>query len=179
MEASFDIKELLRKGKAGDRTAFKRIYDTYVLDMLSVSYKILNSRQDAEDVFHEAFIKSIQKLDTLSEWKSYKSWLKRIVVNDSLQRIRKKIIWEDIKDYNIPIEREDNTWYLGIPFEEINKAIEALPNGCRQVFTLYLLENYKHKEIAEFLNVSVSTSKSQYRYAIQLMKKTLTKNNLK
>ena len=62
-----------------------------------------------------------------------------------------------------------------IPFDKIKSAIERLPEGCRQIFTLYLMEGYKHQEIAEVLGISVSTSKSQYRYALQLLKEKLSK----
>ncbi len=146
--------------------------------MISISYKILNSKQDAEDVFQEAFLKSIKKIDSLKNWNSYKSWLKRIVVNDSLQMIRGKFVWNEIDDIELEEESAESL-YGEITLDNINAAIQNLPNGSRQILSLYLLEGYKHREIAEFLNVSISTSKSQYRYGLRSLKNTLTTKYLK
>ena len=178
MKSTFNAAELLKKGRSGDRSAFKRIYEEYVLEMLSASHKITNSLEDAEDIFQESFLKSLQKLDTLQEWKSYKSWLKRIVINASLQKIRSRTRWEAIEESDFGEEIEDTRWYVDISFDQINEGIHQLPDGCRQIFTLYLLEDYKHREIADLLGISISTSKSQYRYAIHLMKTMLTKKYL-
>lgn len=172
------ITDLLKKGRAGDRSAFKLVYETYVLEMLGVSRKITNSLEDAEDVIQESFLKSFEKLDNLQDWKRYRAWLKRIVINASLQKIRTQMKWEELEEVEFEEETVDGKWYEGISFEEIKKGIEQLPVGCRQIFTLYLLEDYKHREIAELLNISISTSKSQYRYAIHLLKGILELNYL-
>ena len=73
------------------------------------------------------------------------------------------------------MEEESKPWYEEISFEKIKKAIQDLPDGSREIFSLYLLEGYKHREIAEVLNVSESTSKSQYRYALKLLRNKLKK----
>ena len=115
----------------------------------------------------------LDKINKLKDPKSYGSWLKRIVINNSLQLVKKQIHFEDLTNLDIKEEATEENWYQDIPFNKIKQAILQLPNGCRQVFSLYLLENYKHKEIADLLNISVSTSKSQYRYALKLMRATL------
>ena len=100
------------------------------------------------------------------------------MINNSLQKIRKHIHWEPVDTERFEDYAEEGNWYEGISMDQIQGAIQLLPDGCRQIFSLYLLEDYKHREIADLLGISISTSKSQYRYALSLMKKYLTKNRV-
>lgn len=175
MHNSPDVARLVEQAKRGNGGAMKSLYDMYVLNLLTTSKRITGSLQDAEDIIQESFIAAFNKLDKLKDPSKFKPWVKQIVVNNSLLFIRHKVNWKDLPDEQFPIEESDDLWYQGISLEHINKAIDGLSNGARQIFTLYLLEGYKHKEIAELLDIATSTSKSQYRYALRQLKKDLSK----
>lgn len=153
----------------------RQLYDAYQRAMLTTAYRMTNSMPDAEDVVQEAFIQSFQKIRQLREARQYGGWLKRIVVNKCLERQRKHTRWEPVTTQVGAEEEVAEAWYVGIPMEEVRGAIQRLPDGCRQVLALYLLEDYKHREIAEQLRISVSTSKSQYQYALRLLRTQLQK----
>lgn len=174
MERSHYIKSLVKQVKRNDVVAMRTLYENYAKEMLAVSFRITNNLQDAEDIIQDAFLKSFQKIEQLKEESKYGGWLKQIVVNKSLAALKKRINFTNIEIVEEwATEENDNDWYKGISFQKIKDAIQTLPDGSRQVFSLFLLENYKHKEIAEMLNISISTSKSQYRYALKLLKEKL------
>ena len=154
----------------------RALYDAHSKQMMATSLRITNSLSDSEDILQEAFIQSFQKLSQLKVDAQYGGWLKRIVVTKSLQWIKKRRHFETLMDQNSEMVEEDNNdMYKKVSFEEIKKAILDLPAGCRVIFSLYLLEGYKHKEIADELDISISNSKSQYRYALKLLTQKLKK----
>ena len=132
--------------------------------MFNTAYRILNNVHEAEDAMQEAFIKAFNKLDTYSETVSFGAWLKKIVVNTSLDVLRKqKEFFENIDQYH---DIQDDEQYLNereITFEvlKIRKAIMQLPVGYRIILSLYLLEGYDHDEISGILGITASTSRSQ------------------
>jgi RNA polymerase sigma factor (sigma-70 family) len=85
------------------------------------------------------------------------------------------LYFERIDDNSHIVENEEDEWYKKVSFEQIMSAINLLSDGCKQIFILYALEDYKHREIAAYLNVSESTSKSQYQYALKLLQGRLKK----
>ena len=168
------IMSLVKQVKRNDVVAMQTIYKLFSKEMLAVSCRITNNLQDAEDIIQEGFLTSFQKIDQLKDEAKYGGWLKQIIVNKSLASLKKRVNFQDLGEVSLPEEIDENqNWYQGVSFEKITNAIQELPNGSRQVFSLFLLENYTHKEIAEILNISVSTSKSQYRYALKLLKEKL------
>jgi len=97
-----------------------------------------------------------------------------MVTNKSLQLIKNRITFCEISEAQEAYEDEVVVhWYRDITFDKIKEELQDLPIGCRTIFSLYLLEGYKHKEIAKELNISVSNSKSQYRYALKLLREKL------
>lgn len=169
------IAELVERVKQNDLLAMKVLYNEFAREMLSSSYRITQNTSDAEDIIQESFMTSFDKIHKLNDSRNYGAWLKRIVINNSLNLIKRQVRFEEAVSIPEIPEPEEENWYKNIPFDKIKKAINELPDGCRNIFSLYLLENYKHREIAELLNISVSTSKSQYRYALKLMKTALIK----
>ena len=169
-----DINTLIERTTRGDLNAYKDLYELNVREMLGVAEKITNSRIDAEDIVQDAFVIAFNKLSQLKNKSRFRYWLKRIVINSSLQLVKNKIKWIEIseisEDHNV-----DDSFYNGVSLEKINNSIKELPDGCRQIFVLYLLEGYKHKEIARELSITISTSKSQYRYAIHLLRNKIKK----
>ena len=144
---------------------------SYSRGMYNLCLRMLNNKQDAEDVLQEAFCKAYVNLKKLKDHASFGAWLKRIVVNECLKFLKSRIHFADIDvaDQELDSDFVQNELSLQI----INDEIRKLPDGCRVVFTLYLLEDYAHKQIAELMNISESTSKSQYQRARQLLQKQL------
>ena len=168
------IASLVIQAKKKDIVAMRALYEAHAKQMMATSLRITNNKRDAEDVIQEAFIQSFLKIMQLKQDKNYGAWLKRIVVTQSLQLVKKRISFVEISNVNeIPEEHDASKWYQDVSFDQIKSELQKLPDGCRAIFSLYLLEGYKHKEIAEELNISVSNSKSQYRYALKLMREKL------
>jgi len=175
MTMNYDITELIDRVKRKDMLAMKILYNQHAKPMLSASFRITQNKQDSEDILQESFLKSFQQIHQLKSPRQYPAWLKRIVINNSLNVSKKQQYFESIEKATDQYNEEDEHWYKGIPFDKIKEAIDQLPSGSRSIFTLYLIEGYKHKEVAEMLQISVSTSKSQYRYSLKLMKEMLLK----
>ncbi len=143
--------------------------------MFNVAYRIVNNREEAEDMLLEAFTDCFRSIDSYKSQGTFGAWLKTIVINKCINRLRKKetdLVYID--DYG-PVERPDEEE----PKSEwpdasvIAKAVEKLPDGYRVIFSLYLLEGYDHAEISQIMNISESTSKTQYLRAKEKLKKIL------
>ncbi len=141
--------------------------------MYNICLRMTGNKQDAEDVLQDAFFQAYVNIDKLRSFDSFGSWIKKIVVNQSIKFLRSRVLFIDIETVNQEFEDSSVDDIQEFPIEEINKCIRELPDGCRIVFNLYLLENYSHKEIGEMLKISESTSKSQYQRARQLLQKKL------
>ena len=142
--------------------------------MLTVSYRITNDLQESEDILQESFLQSFSRIRQLQTPARYGSWLSRIVVNKSLKSRRKKLRFEVFDDHPESAVEREGDWYRQLPAAIVGQAIQELPEGARAVFTLFLMEGYKHQEVADALCINLSTSKSQYRYALKLLKKNLS-----
>ncbi len=168
------IEKWVNQVARGDQQAMRHLYDAFQRAMLTTAFRITNNRPDAEDAVQEAFVESFQKIGQLRQTRRYGGWLKRIVINKCLDKQRKHLRWEAPRQI-LPDTTDEETWYVGIPLEEIRQAIQQLPDGSREVLVLYLFEDYKHREIAEQLGISISTSKSQYQYALRRLRTQLQK----
>ncbi len=154
--------------------AMRSLYETFSKEMMATSLRITNQLADSEDVLQEAFITSFQRINQLKEEGKYGGWLKQIVINQSLNFVKKKRNYASLEVMPECSEAQEDSFDARVfVFDKIKEAIHKLPNGSREIFSLYLLEGYKHKEIAEKMNISVSTSKSQYRYALKLLREKL------
>ena len=167
-------RRLIEKCLDGDIKAQYQLYKQYSKGMYNIAIRFLNNKMDAEDILQESFIKAFDRLGELQNKDLFGSWLKRIVINNciSLQR-KRKITFEEIdeKRHGEPEERDE-----GIPEVDpalVHRAIKELPSKGRTVLVLRALEGYSHKEIAESLDISVSTSKTQYSRSLSLLKSKL------
>lgn len=148
--------------KKGNPDAQKLLYDTFKDQMYAVCLRYVKNHQDAEDVFIEGFFKVLTKIENFKGDGSFEGWVRRVMVNESLMFLRKKtnlhmtveIPEKDIADEILP---EDDQ----ISAEDILKILDELPLGYRTVFNLYVFEDFKHREIADMLGISINTSKSQ------------------
>lgn len=175
--------DIIDRCKEGEQQAQFQLYKLYYKAMYNTSIRILNDSVEAEDAMQEAFLKAFTKLDTYSGKVSFGAWLKRIVINTSLDEIKKKKAeFESIDEKQINISEDDdhtNDFELTkAKAEEIRDCISQLPDGYRIVLSLYYLEGYDHDEIGEILNISNSTSRSQLTRAKQkLIEIVKNKNN--
>ena len=163
--------ELVERCKKGDTRAFAALYQKYVKAMYNTSLRIVNHTGDAEDVTQEAFTDAFRSLEDFHYKSTFGAWLKRIVINKSINQLRRrKMDLIDIDKTNIghlPDEETIDEQEIGLKVEEIKKAVALLPNGYRTVLTLYLFEGYDQEEIAEILQVSHATVRTQYMRAKQ------------
>jgi RNA polymerase sigma factor (sigma-70 family) len=166
--------------RSGDQRAQFQIYKLYYKAMYNTSLRILNDTMEAEDIMQESFLSAFEKIETYSGTVSFGAWLKKIVINRSLDALSKrKAIFEDI-DYHIGIKDDSgedilNKEELDIKVEEVKEVIKRLPDGYRIILSLYLLEGYDHDEIGEILSISSSTSRSQLSRAKQKLLSQLKK----
>lgn len=139
--------------------------------MYHICLRIMKNREEAEDVVQECFIDMFNKLDSWRGESSFGSWLKRIVINRSINTLKKKklSLVDEEKGKNIFEEEEEMINEIPFTVEQVKQAMSELSDGYRVVFSLYIFENYSHKEIAEQLNITESTSKSQLNRAKKRM----------
>lgn len=166
--------------KTGDQKAQFQIYKLYYKAMYNTSLRIVNDTMEAEDIMQESFLSAFEKIDTYSGTVSFGAWLKRIVINRSLDALsKKKVIFEDIEAHtgirDMGSEETSRQEDLDLKVEEVKEAINKLPDGYRIILSLYLLEGYDHDEIAEILGISSSTSRSQLSRAKQKLISELKK----
>ena len=141
--------------------------------MYNTVIRIIPNEMEAEDVVQEAFIKAFDKLKQYREEASFGAWLKRIMVNTALNTLRKSTpVFTDLEVVEDTAEEDD--WTEPFPNATlIHGAIKELPKGCRVVFTLHLMEGYPQQVVAEMLNISESTVKTQYRRAKLFLREKL------
>ncbi|MEL6672684.1 MAG: RNA polymerase sigma factor [Bacteroidota bacterium] len=163
--------------KAGDRLAQSRLYKLYSRAMFNICTRILGDHAAAEDALQEAFVSAFRKIHSFEGRASFGAWLKRIVVNKCLSQVnRQKLFFEPLDERLVEdkVDEPIGTVDLALTPQRIQEAIKSLPEGCRVIFTLYQMEGYDHQEIAQILDVSVSTSKSQYHRAKKLLQARLS-----
>lgn len=142
--------------------------------MYNISYRITNDPDDAADVLQEAFLSAYKYMHSFKGESSLGAWLKRIVVNASINHIKKqRIMFEPIENQDAGEEESIRDEDIVLELDRVRSAIQQLPDGFRTVFSLYLLEGYDHREIAGILGITESTSKSQYNRAKKKLKEIL------
>lgn len=166
-EVLFTHKNLIEKSKLGDRKMQYKLYSLYVNAMYSVSIRMVKCKEDAEDILQESFIDAFKNLHSFRYESTFGSWLKRIVINKSINHLKLKriplIILEDQE--NSIADKQEEVKEENLSIEIVKSAIKQLPEGYQTIITLYLIEGYDHVEIGEILGISSSTSKSQYHRA--------------
>jgi len=171
--------DLIEACLQNDRVAQYKLYNLYAKAMLNVAFRICNDLDQAEDLLQESFISAFKNLSSFKGTASFGSWLKRIVVNTSLNYLRaKKFEFEELEEEkNIVVEEVNDNRDQELLVGLVKKGITQLPTGYRLVLSLYLLEGYDHKEISEVLGISESTSKSQYNRAKAKLRELIKSKN--
>lgn len=165
--------QLIEKCKNGDSQAQFSLYNQYKKAMYNLAHRILNNREDAEDILQEAFVDCFRNIGSFRFESTFGAWLKKILLNRCINHLRKRKLDLTLCENLPPVvyeEEEEVTYDTG----KIFKGIEMLPDGYRIILTLYLLEGYDHSEISQILDISESTSKSQYMRAKERLRRILS-----
>lgn len=167
---------LVIAARDNDRKAQYELYNRYARAMFNIACRMMNKREEAEDILQESFVSAFQNMRNYRFDSTFGAWLKRIVINQCINALKKKQLALAELDESRVEEVEDSTEEEAIDsykLDKVRKAISRLPDGYRTVLTLYLIEGYDHQEIAEILSLSESTSKTQYFRAKKRLKTLL------
>lgn len=163
--------ELIEKCRDNDPKAQLEIYKLFFKPMYNTSYRILNNTADAEDIMQDSFLDAFRKIGDYSGEGSFAGWLRRIVVNNSIDALKKKKELVPLEEKDLGMEpdeltemnqRENTAEYR---VDEIRKAISKLPDDARVIISLYLLEGYDHEEISQILDISYNAARTRYSRA--------------
>lgn len=163
---------LLSRVKSGDNKAFQGLYTAFSKAMFNISYRIVNNKDEAEDVLQDSFLKAFQNIQKFENENAFGGWLKRVVINSSIDLVRKrKLSFISVEEANIAETEDEEIQY---DVESLRACILQLPDNHRIVLSLFLFEDQSHKDIAALLNITEGTSKSHYHRAkkklVQLIK---------
>ncbi len=167
-----DENEWIALARANNRYAQHQLYSKFAPKMLGVCRQYCKDLHQAEDVMIIAFMKVFANLEQFQHKGSFEGWIRRIMVNEciSFLRVQNKVRFMDDEVY---FEETHNQIESQLTLDEIQFLIDQLPDGYKMVFNLYCIEGYKHQEIAELLNISEGTSKSQLSHARKILQQQL------
>ena len=170
--------DVIERCRKGDTKAQFELYKLYYKPMYNICLRMVGNEVEAEDVMQEAFLNALTKIDTYEGKVSFGAWLKRIVINRSLDQLKKrKVKFEELNE-KIPDEEPVSLHIGEIQMEYLKKAIQKLPDGFRVVLSLYLLEGYDHEEIAQILGITNVSSRTQFLRAKLKLREMLQKEEL-
>lgn len=161
---------LISRARKGNRRAQEELYRRYAPKMLSVARMYIRDEQQAEEVMLSGFLKVFTHLTDFRNEGSFEGWIRKIVVRQCISWMRKK---DHLVFPEQPVEPESTGYsdaYSNLEVEVIQGLIDELPEGYRMVFVMYAIEGYKHREIAELLEIEIGSSKSQLFKARKMLK---------
>jgi RNA polymerase sigma factor (sigma-70 family) len=169
-----DEQLLVKACLKGNRESQQQLYEQYAPKMLGVCYRYAHTREEAEDFLQEAFITVFRKLGQFRNEGSLEGWIRRIVINTSLNGIKARYpVTEPLED----LSPESFTDQVVAPQtgseQDLISIVRTLPDGYRTVFNLYAVEGYSHEEIGKLLGIKATSSRSQYARARELLMKKL------
>lgn len=167
-----------------DRASQKALYERFYSKMMGVCMRYARDRDEAKDMVQEGFIKTFNKVSSFTGNGSLEGWVRRIMVNNAIDMIRKNkgqhMISSTYDPRHLPsdsyeeTQADDDDIFARVTKEEILRAVQNLTPAYRTVFNLYVIDEYSHKEIAEMLNISEGTSKSNLAKARFNLRKQLS-----
>ncbi|MBS1512198.1 MAG: RNA polymerase sigma factor [Bacteroidetes bacterium] len=166
---------LVQRAAGGDADAQTWLYVQFSKAMFNICIRFTGNHAYAEDLLQEAFITAFKNLHQLKQPEAFGGWLKQIVIHTCIQQYKKKVQWEEwvAEDHEDSID-EQEAWWQHISLADLHREIKQLPDGCRQVFVLYAMEEYTHRDIAAHLGITEGTSKSQYHRARKILREKIT-----
>jgi len=181
MHKNISEEKLIEGCVEGNRYAQKLLFEKYRSLMFAICMRYAKNRDEAEDVMIDGFMKIYTSLNEYKKKGSFEGWLKKIMVNAAINNYRANLKHyynsRIDEDSFLEIGDETDNFKTNYSAEYLIKLIQELPDGYRMVFNLYEIEGYSHKEIAEIMNISLSTAKTQLFYAKKSLQKKLTKIN--
>ena len=172
------LEQLIINCKKNDAKAQSQLYKLFSSTLFSLCLKYSKNYAEAEDVLQDSFITVFKKIKQFESKGSFEGWIKRVTINTALQRYRSKGVYEIVNEQQIEdvvVEVEDDS----IDMDYLLGLIQELPNRYRLVFNLYALDDYSHKEVADMLEISVGTSKSNLARARMILKEKIEKHKAK
>jgi RNA polymerase sigma factor (sigma-70 family) len=175
-ETTINERQLISGCQNGDRRAQKQLYETYSGKMMGVCLRYCKDRETARDLLHDGFLKVFSHIDNFESKGSLEGWIRRIMINTALEYLRK----QNDEGYKSNIEEaytltsNDVSILEKIQTEELIKIIQRLPDIYRTVFNLFVVEGYSHKEIADVMKITESSSRVYLTRAKQLLQEMLS-----
>ena len=166
------LEKLIHNCKKQDIKAQEQLYRLYANKLFAVCLKYSNSYQQAEDNLQDGFMIIFSKIKQYQDNGSFEGWMKRVMINNTLQGYRKQTVFEivnedHLKEPEVEIDDEE------ISVDYLLKIVQELPDRYRQVFNFYALDGFSHKEIAQMMQISVGTSKSNLARARIILKEKI------
>ncbi len=177
LENKYALEDLVRGCKDGDKQSQERLYKMTSAKMLGICMRYAKDQFEAEDMMQTAYVKIFNKLDTYKGEGSFEGWMRRIMVNTSIEFYRKNL--RDLKLVDIDEVQEQQASVSfdmsSIQIKDLMRLIQNLSNGYRLVFNMYAIEGYSHKEIAKQLGITEGASKSQLSRARAILRDQVLK----
>ena len=180
--------QIIKGCKDGKRQSFNLLYTQYAPIMMGVCFRYAKNRTEAEDLLQEGFIKIFNNINSFEGKGSFEGWMKRIMINSAINNFKKRKkepFFEEINQKQIVehLHEEDDFIFIELSSSvrqvELIEMIQSLPEGYRMIFNMHVIEGMMHQQIAEALDISVNTSKSQLSKARGLLKKKLNQVMIK
>jgi RNA polymerase sigma factor (sigma-70 family) len=167
--------------KQGSKKACYELYKLYAKAMLNVAFRIVGNIAEAEDVLQEAFLDAFKRIHDFRQETTFGLWLKQIVVSRSINLLRKRKVelvelCDDVD--NIIDEEQDDDEEIQYKVTQVKQAMNELPEGYKQVISLYLIEGYDHEEIGQILNITENTSRTQFLRAKRKLGEILNRKGI-
>ncbi len=169
------LNKLIHQCKKEDRKAQEQLYRLYAAKLFGLCLKYSENKQQAEDNLQDGFVQIFEKISQFREEGSFEGWMKRVIINTCLQKYRQQKVYSlnseaQIEEEIIEIEEEE------FEIDFLLQCVQALPDRYRQVFNLYVLDGYSHREIAEMMKISEGTSKSNLARARTALKEKIAES---
>ncbi|MDR8391022.1 RNA polymerase sigma factor [Aliifodinibius sp. S!AR15-10] len=171
-------KEIIKGCRKRQRESQKELYKMYYAYGMSITLRYADTRDKAAEVLNDAFMKVFSNIKKYDMDRPFKPWLRKIIVNTAINHYHKRDEtdkWDNIEEAGSALKNEEQIT-SGISYQELIDMVQELSPAYRTVFNLYVIEGFKHKEIAQMLDISVGTSKSNLSKAKQNLKSMLEKN---
>ena len=172
------IESLLVLCQDGNQMAQLEVYNRYQNAMYNTALRIVKNTAEAEDIMQESFITAFQKLDTFKGTATFGSWLKRIVINNSIVQYRKSQRFVEVSEENISEETEEDTSvgnedYNGLKSKQLLKMMDSLHDNYKNILSLHFIEGYDYEEICEIMNISYANCRTMISRAKESLRKKL------
>lgn len=175
-----DERQLIESCRKGERLAQKQLYDTFSRKMMGVCLRYVNDRETARDLLQEGFVKVFSSINSYMGNGSFEGWVRKIFVNVALEYLRRNDVMRETVDLDevAELSQPDSSVVSELSANDLLRLIHQLPAGFRTVFNLFAIEGYSHREISQMLNITESTSRSQYVRARQILQKRINELSL-